>query len=486
MTIKNKNQEVLTGARKVFYTLAVLVTSAILALLMIFNLGFSAGRAFVLAEMFEFVENHPLQSLALLGAVALCLSLYVFDMRAMEHSVLNKRRNFIIPAVGLIVVMVAQILLFDKADISFSPILLCVLLTSVLVNTRAGMFINSVSAALSVLSLTLLGAYGNSDVATLNFQSTLTYFVSGAIMVILLNRVHSRVGIVCAGSVISAFSYALGFVFTFAVTASVDQSLNIAFVCALGNMASVVVFMFMLPLFETAFKVCTDFKLNEYCNFSSPLLKRLALEAPGTFSHSMVVSTLAESCAMAIGENVLLARTSAYYHDVGKLKNAMFFVENQKGYNPHDELIPSVSAKKILSHTVYGYELLKEYGFPDEICDVALQHHGTTVAKFFYNKAMLITEGNVDKAEYSYAGPKPLSKISAIVMICDAAEAAVRAVKDQPMSEVVAGIIKERLDEGQFDDCPVTLKELEIIGDTVAKVLSYIHHKRISYKENLV
>ena len=480
MTVKNKKTKGLSAGRKLFYTLAIAVASAVLTMLMIFNLSFTVDGTF------SFISDNALQSLAIFGGVALILSLYVFYLRASDAATLGKRRNFIIPAVGMIVVFLAQILLFDKTDLSFSPVVLCVLLTAVLVNRRAGMFINAISAALSVLSLVLLGVHTGNTMASLNLQSALTYFISGALMVILLGKVHSRVGIVCTGSLVAILSYGVAFVLTFGVTQNADQALRIAFVCALGNMASIVAFMFLLPLFEAAFKVCTDFKLNEYCNLSSPLLKKLATEAPGTFSHSLVVSSLAESCAMAIGENVLLARTASYYHDVGKLKNAMFFVENQKGYNPHDELIPSVSAKKILSHTVYGHELLKEYGFPDEICDVALQHHGTTVAKFFYNKAMLITEGNVDKAEYSYVGPKPLSKIAAIVMICDAAEAAVRAIKEQSISDVVRGIIKERLEEGQFADCPITLKELETIGETVSNVLSYIHHKRISYKENLV
>ena len=482
MKVKIKKQGALSGGRRAFYFFAIIFTALMLSLLMIFNQSFSAGSK---DNVLDIIQQNPLQSLAVFGCVACILLLYVLDTRA-NNPAPDKRRNFIIPALGLIVVFVAQILLFDKRDIAFSPVLLCVLLTAVLVGTRAGLFINAVCAALSVLSLALVGVYSGTDVATLNLQSVLVYFITGAIMTILLTKVHSRVGIVCAGSLISIFSYAVAFVLTYAITQSIEQSQSIAFVCALANVASVVVFMFLLPLFESAFKVCTDFKLNEYCSFSKPLLQRLATEAPGTFSHCMVVSSLAESCAMAIGENVLLARTAAYYHDVGKLKNAMFFVENQKGYNPHDELIPSVSAKKILSHTQYGYELLKQYGYPDEICDVALQHHGTTVAKFFYNKAMLITEGNVDKTEYSYSGPKPLSKIAAIVMISDAAEAAVRAMKEQSITDVVNAIIKERLEEGQFDDCPITLKELDTIAETLSKVLSYIHHKRISYKENLV
>lgn len=477
--IKNNLNKLSVGT-KLFYALAVLITSVPITLTMIFAMSFSVS------DTVDFIYRNPVQSLALFGGVAMVISLYLLYLGTLDRELLKNKRNYVIPATGLVAVFVAGVLLYDRNDLSLSPVVLSVLLTAVLVNRRAGMFLNSVNAALSVITLVMMGTARGSTLTSLNAQTVICYFIAGATIILLNGKVRSRVGMVASGAVVSLISYAVAFILTYAVSSDVDRSMRIALNCTFGNLISIVLFMFLVPVFESAFKVCTDFKLNEYCSFNSPLLVRLASEAPGTFSHSLVVSTLAESCAMAIGENALLARAAAYYHDVGKLKNSVFFVENQKDYNPHDELIPSASVKKIVSHATYGYELLKEYGFPDEICDVAIQHHGTLVAKFFYNKAMLITEGNAKREEYSYAGPKPMSKIAAIVMICDAAEAAVRAIKTESAENVIGSIIKERMDDGQFDDCPITLRELDIIGETISRVLAGVYHKRISYKENLV
>lgn len=254
---------------------------------------------------------------------------------------------------------------------------------------------------------------------------------------------------------------------------------------------SVVLFMAILPVFEWLFNKLTSYRLSELTEHSAPLIKRMIEEAPGTFNHSIVVSNLAESCAIAIGEDALLARCAAYYHDMGKLKQPEFFKENQQGgRNPHNDLTPELSANIIRAHAKDGYDIVKKYGLPQEIADVCIQHHGTMPMMFFYAKAKQFADGgDVDIEKYSYAGPKPQTKIAAILMIADAGEAAVRTLKDRTRENVdalLSRLINERMQLRQFEDCDITMKELNIIRNTIANNLTGVYHSRIEYpKVNL-
>ena len=199
-----------------------------------------------------------------------------------------------------------------------------------------------------------------------------------------------------------------------------------------------------------------------------------------------MVGNLAESCAIAIGENSRLAKAAAYYHDVGKLKAPIYFIENQSNYNPHDELIPEVSVSMITSHTMFGEILNKQYRLPKAICRISLEHHGTSPVGYFYQKALLLTEGTASKSNFSYQGPKPSSKISAIIMIADTVEAATRAYMPPTKEEFVQRInslVDEKLNLGQFDECPITMEDLTVIKNTIVNVLPSIHHSRVSYGE---
>ena len=196
------------------------------------------------------------------------------------------------------------------------------------------------------------------------------------------------------------------------------------------------------------------------------------------------MAQLSETCAVAIGENAELARAAAYYHDVGKLKQPDCFTENQTDYNVHDELMPELSADIIRSHAKDGYELLTAAHFPKIIADVAREHHGTLPIKYFYNKAMKLSGGDADVADYSYLGPTPQTKIAAIVMIADASEAATRALSDRSpasVERVVRSIIEERMDLDQFAQCDITIRELTTIKQTLVEALSGVHHHRVQY-----
>ena len=252
----------------------------------------------------------------------------------------------------------------------------------------------------------------------------------------------------------------------------------------LGCVVSAILALAGLPVFETAFNRLTVFRLRELTSTNAPLLVRLKQEAPGTFNHSLVVAQLAESCAVAIGENAELARAAAYYHDVGKLKQPDCFTENQTGYNVHDELMPELSADIIRSHARDGYELLTAAHFPKIIADVAREHHGTLPIKYFYDKAMKLSGGDADIKDYSYLGPAPHSRIAAIVMIADASEAATRALPDRSPEKVertVRSIIEERMDLDQFADCDITIRDLSVIRKTLVETLSGVHHHRVEY-----
>ncbi len=189
-------------------------------------------------------------------------------------------------------------------------------------------------------------------------------------------------------------------------------------------------------------------------------------------------------CANAIGEDPYFARAAAYYHDVGKLSNPFYFSENQAGYNPHDDILPEVSAEIIRKHTTEGYKLCREYGLPEEIAAVTVQHHGTLPMVVFYERAKRLTDGEVDIDDYSYHGTCPTSRIAAIIMICDSSEAAIRAM-DRPDGErvdrLLRGIISDRISRGQFDNCSISLKELDIIRRTIISAYGGLFHTRIKY-----
>ena len=253
---------------------------------------------------------------------------------------------------------------------------------------------------------------------------------------------------------------------------------------ALGCFFSVLGYMIILPIFEVMFSELTVFRLRELTSDDAKLIKKLKEEAPGTYNHSVVVAQLAQACATAIGEDGELARAAAYYHDMGKLKNPEMFTENQSDYNMHNELSPELSADIIRSHTRDGAQLIRKNHLPEFFADCAIQHHGTMPIKYFYAKALKMSDGEINIANYSYSGPTPRSKIAAILMIVDASEAASRSLKDRSPKageELVTSLIEERLDMDQFADCDITMRELTIISHTVAVALSGVYHNRISY-----
>lgn len=252
----------------------------------------------------------------------------------------------------------------------------------------------------------------------------------------------------------------------------------------LAALFSIVLFLLLLPFFEVFFSELTAFRLRELTGDDARLIKRLRKEALGTYNHSVVVAQLVADCAVAIGEDAELARAAAYYHDVGKLKAPDMFTENQGGYNMHNEISPELSVDIIRSHARDGAALIKKYRLPEFFADVAVQHHGTLPIKYFYAKALQMSDGELNIENYSYQGPIPQTKIAALIMIADAAEAASRSLSDRSPKKVeglVKSLIEERIDLEQFADCDVTMHELSIITHTIASSLSGVYHERIAY-----
>jgi len=247
----------------------------------------------------------------------------------------------------------------------------------------------------------------------------------------------------------------------------------------------------VLPIIENVFGIMTPYGLAELAD--SKLLKRLLSDAPGTYNHSLIVSQLVEAAAEAVGANPILARVGTMYHDVGKLLRPMFFVENQSFYgieNPHKTCTPRFSKMLITAHPKDGIELAKEYHLPQVIHNFILQHHGTSLVSYFYNEA-LKEEGveNVKEEQFRYPGPKPNMKETAILMLADAVESAVRAAKNptgEEIDSIIQKIVTERLNDGQLEDSPLTLKDLKTISETFSRMLRGMHHKRIKYHNDLV
>lgn len=266
---------------------------------------------------------------------------------------------------------------------------------------------------------------------------------------------------------------------------------NCAYILLNGIVSSIIA-SGSLPLFESMFQIITPYGLAELGDHNQKLLKRLQMDAPGTYHHSLMVSNLCEAAAEAIGADPILARVGALYHDIGKLERPLFFVENQSYFmieNPHNKFNPRISKMIITAHTSDGLKIAKKNKLPLVIQNFITQHHGEGLASYFYNQAVK-EEGmeNVKEEQFRYAGPKPNMKETAILMIADAVESAVRSLKNPTPEEIEAminKIIVERLNDGQLSDSPLTLKDLKVIAETFSRILRGMQHNRIKYQENL-
>ncbi len=396
-------------------------------------------------------------------------------------------RNFTLLTLVVTMTYVACMTTVHFFSVYIMPLSLVSLILLVLTNRRTSLIATICTALFVLVSFISTDMLENKFNVYEIIASTISNLAAAVSINLLASKHYTRLKFMVM-SAVAAF-VTVPFVVISAIAIG-DISMRIVYDFAWsygGNLAAVLVSLPFCAIFEGMFNIADDFKLNELTSLSHPLLKRLASEAPGTFNHSLVVGNLAEACAEAIGENPHLARCAAYYHDVGKLKAPVYFSENQSTYNPHDELIPEVSVSMITSHTLFGEILAKQYRLPQEIVAICREHHGTTPVGYFYRKALSLTEeGELPSIDYTYSGPKPQSKVAAIIMIADTIEAACRAYMPDTKEEFegrISKLVDEKLSLGQFDDCPITIKEISIIKETIIDVLPSIHHSRVSYEK---
>lgn len=354
------------------------------------------------------------------------------------------------------------------------PVGLAGLLVTLLLDSRVALV---VTIMLSVLVSALYGLDGRVFVVALAGGIAAVYSVS---------KVSQRSDLTRAGFIIG------GTTFLTMVTLGLLRSdmfvIQYSFLGVLNGIASAVGTIGLLPYLETLFTITSSIRLLELSNPNHPLLRKLLMEAPGSYHHSILVGNLAEAAAEVIDADPLLVRVGSQYHDIGKTKRPYFFVENQfGGENPHDKISPTLSTLIIISHVKDGVELAKEYQLPPVIIDFIKEHHGTDLVKYFYQKALENAQGEpVDEQDFRYPGPKPQSKETAVVMLADAVEAAVRSLgRPTPgrIEGLVRRLIKERLESGQLDESNLTLRDLDKIADAFVRVLTGIFHKRVEYPD---
>jgi hypothetical protein len=307
----------------------------------------------------------------------------------------------------------------------------------------------------------------------------------------LLKEIRTRIKLLEVG----AFTGTAVFIACLA-TGLFERSLSGSLFAFAGRMAAATIFVgviiqALLPLIEKIFRIATSMTLLDYSDANQPLLKKLAMEAPGTFSHSLLIGSIAEAAAEAIGANGLLCRVGAYYHDIGKIGKPRYFVENQMGTaSRHDQLSPAMSQLIIVGHVKDGVEMAGEYRLPAVIIQFIETHHGTTLIEYFYEEARKKTDGKTlppTEAGFRYPGPRPQTKEAAIVMLADTVEGTVRALTEltpTKIETVVHNMAMKRLQDGQFDQCELTLRELSRIEDSLSKSLAAHHHGRIAYPKS--
>ena len=317
----------------------------------------------------------------------------------------------------------------------------------------------------------------------------LYFIISGIASTLIVTRMHERtktfMSAVLVGGIQLATYLALKLLIGSSLSIGVLSEGMIAFIMGI---ISVVAVIGSLPMFESLFDFVTPMQLLEMTNPNQPILKRLLLEATGTYYHSLLVANLAEAAATSIGANALLARVGGYYHDIGKLTCSTYFKENQGTINPHDYMTPQESYEMILSHVTEGLALAEEYQLPNYIKDFICQHHGNSVMQYFYVKAQNEAKEPIPEKSFSYPGPKPQTKETALVMLADIVEATIRSMQDKlgtdiQIREVVRKSVKQKLDEGQLDECEIYISDMDKIIDSFTKMLTGMYHQRIAYPE---
>jgi len=322
----------------------------------------------------------------------------------------------------------------------------------------------------------------------LNWIIGLLALIGGLTAIFSVSKVSQRGDLMRAGFIVGGVNLVL--MLTLGLLSKDTNLIYNSYLGLLSGVLASIMAIGILPYLESIFKVTSSLRLLELSNPNHPLMRRLMLEAPGTYHHSILVGNLAEAAAEAVGADGLLARVGAHYHDIGKLKRPYFFVENQVGIdNPHDKMAPSLSTLIITSHVKDGLELANEFKLPPAVTQFIAQHHGTDLVRYFYHRASEANdEGTVEERDFRYPGPKPHGKEVAIVSLADATEAAVRSIsRPNPgkIEAIVRKIIKDRLNSGELDESDLTFQDMDRIANAFVKVIVSMFHARVEYPEQI-
>ncbi|MBO8168830.1 MAG: HDIG domain-containing protein [Thermoanaerobacteraceae bacterium] len=395
--------------------------------------------------------------------------------------------GLLIVTVLLIGRAVTSISITDRAEIAvlvgyLVPVAAGSMLISILLDNKLAIFITVV---MSIFVGMIIGG---------EMQYAVVAFIGGIVSVFSVSKLSQRSDLAKA-SIYIMIANVLAIISFGLINKSSVLALSVGSALGAANgILSSVLTIGLLPFLESVFGITTSVRLLELSNPNHPLLKRLLLEAPGTYHHAILVGNMAEAAADAVGADSLLARVGAYYHDIGKLKRPYFFIENQlTPDNPHDKLAPTLSTLIITSHIKDGVELAQQYGLPDVIRDIIEQHHGTSLITYFYHKACKDCEGEeentVSQEDFRYETPKPKTKEAAIVMLADSVEAGVRAMQKPNPGRIegfVRKVIKEKLEDGQLEECDLTFRELDIIAHSFVQILNGIFHSRVEYPDSVL
>ncbi|WP_034058624.1 HD family phosphohydrolase [Lacinutrix jangbogonensis] len=421
-------------------------------------------------------SNYNLIVFAYTLLVALALLMLLLFLRKYRLDVYdnNTKVTFIFFNVIFMVLLTTLVVNYDSKYIYIVPIAILPLVLKAFFDARLGLFTH-------VITVLLLGFIVPNSSEYMFLQ-----ILAGIVTILTVSELYKRANLFISVGQITLIYIIAYFAFFLIHEGSIEtlkwDTFGLFVLCGLATL-------FVQPLiyiYEKLFGLVSDVSLLELSDTNTKLLKRLSNEAPGTFHHSLNVANLAEAAANEIGANAMLIRVGALYHDIGKMQNPTYYTENQSsGINPHDELSPKESAKVIVDHVINGIEIAKKNNLPDRVIDFIRTHHGDSTVYYFYMKEKAINDA-IDIADFSYPGPKPFSKETAILMMCDSVEAASKSLKEPTSTKIdnfVETILNKQMDDGQFLNANITFKEIQAIKKVLKRKLANIYHLRIEYPE---
>lgn len=410
----------------------------------------------------------------LLGMLYLLLVLF-------DREILSDRRKMSLLMLTLLLTEGLSVLAITLDQPYFAPVSLSALLLTGMLSPSVAITANTLIA----LMMAALSMGGDSAYASQMVYMMYMVLVSGPICALMLRKKSQRTRVLLTGLIVGATNAAVVFAVSFLTSNDVSGMAGSALWAFGGGVLSALLAVSFQPIFEVMFNLATTAKLLELANPNQPLLRRLLIETPGTYHHSIVVGNLAEAAAEAVGANPLLARVGAYYHDIGKLKRPNYFKENQMGENPHEKTDPYVSAAIVTSHTRDGVQLAQKARLPFEVQQIIAQHHGDTPVMYFYYRAVKENpKAQINIKDFRYDGEKPTSKEAAIVMLADTIEAAVRTMKNptpEAIEDFIIQLVRSKLEDGQLSMSPLTFAEMDKICEAFATVMNGVFHERIEY-----